>query len=461
MQQLLVSKENVLPELQEWNQNLDQPDSKPPNIKEEQEELWVGQEGKHLHGLEEADLTKFPSTAVCVTSEDEEKPQSSQLHQSRRNESTEVELLSSNSTDPRTVKTEANGDDCGGSQPARDGFQPHPDDMQQLVIKEEIISEQQECNLSVDQEDMKEEQERLWISQHGQEVHQLEEADVTKFPFTAVKPEKPESPQFHQSQSDESTEADPAASSSTVHRTLTAQADGEDDGGPQPASTSGPNSPLQTETSDRSSDSSETETDDSHNWEQARDLHSSFNCQKESNVSKQHKGMRTSEKSFDCSACGKRFGHKRNLITHMRIHTEQKPLGCSECGQRFRRKHNLVRHMRIHTGEKTFICSDCDKRFRQKSDLITHMRIHTGEKPFVCSECDKRFGQKSSLIFHLRIHTGEKPYGCSECGKGFRQKGQLISHMRTHTGEKPFGCSHCGRKFGEKSSFIFHMRSHT
>ncbi|XP_034021325.1 uncharacterized protein LOC117505900 [Thalassophryne amazonica] len=241
MQQLLVSKEGILPELQEWNQNLDQLDSKPPNIKEEQEELW---------------------------SEHEEKPQSSQLHQSQRDKSTEVELLSSNSTDPRTVKTEANGDDCGGSQPARDGFQPHPDDMQQSVIKEEIIPEQQLCNLNADQGDIKEEQERLWISQQGQQVHQLEEADVTKFPFTAVpvNTEKPESPQLHQNHSDESTEAEPAASSSTVHRTLTAQADGEDDGGPQPARTSGPNSPLQTETCDRSSDSSEPEPDNSRDW---------------------------------------------------------------------------------------------------------------------------------------------------------------------------------------------------
>ncbi|XP_034045322.1 uncharacterized protein LOC117527214 isoform X3 [Thalassophryne amazonica] len=101
MQQLLVSKEDILPEQQEWNQSLDQKNSEPTNIKEEQEELWT---------------------------EDEEKPQSSQLHQSQRDESAEVELLSRNSNRHRTLKTEAHEDDCGGSQPASSSnLQPHGD----------------------------------------------------------------------------------------------------------------------------------------------------------------------------------------------------------------------------------------------------------------------------------------------------------------------------------------------
>ncbi|XP_034039829.1 uncharacterized protein LOC117522504 isoform X5 [Thalassophryne amazonica] len=92
MQRLLVSKENILSDQQEGNQCLDQKDSEPPNMKEEQEELW---------------------------SEDEEKPQSSQL-QSPRYELTEVELLSSSLAEHKILKTEAKGEDCVGSQPAGD-----------------------------------------------------------------------------------------------------------------------------------------------------------------------------------------------------------------------------------------------------------------------------------------------------------------------------------------------------
>ncbi|XP_071378224.1 zinc finger and SCAN domain-containing protein 12-like isoform X2 [Centroberyx affinis] len=118
LQQLLVSKEEVPPEQQEWSPSLDQEDPEPPHIKEEQEELWTSQEGEQLQGLEEADITKFPSTSVPVKSEDdEEKPQSSQLHQSQTEENREAEPLASSSTEQ--MKTEADGEDCGVSEPAR------------------------------------------------------------------------------------------------------------------------------------------------------------------------------------------------------------------------------------------------------------------------------------------------------------------------------------------------------
>ncbi|KAL3065008.1 hypothetical protein OYC64_001114 [Pagothenia borchgrevinki] len=90
----------------------------PPHIKDEQEELWISQEGEQLQGLEEADITKSTFTSVPVKSEDdEEKPQSSQLHQ-RQTEH---------------LETEADGEDCGGPEPARNSdperhLQPETDD---------------------------------------------------------------------------------------------------------------------------------------------------------------------------------------------------------------------------------------------------------------------------------------------------------------------------------------------
>ncbi|XP_034042814.1 zinc finger protein 502-like [Thalassophryne amazonica] len=462
MQQLLVSKDDVLPKQHERNQSLDQKNSEAPNIKEEQGELW---------------------------SEGEEKPQSSQLHQSQRDESREVTRLSTNSTELRKMKTEADGDDCGRFQPTNSSdLQPNADDMQKLlVIKEEILPEQQACNLSADQEDIKEVQEKLYISQ------QLE-IDIAKIPFTAVPVksenyEKPQSSQDNPCQSDESTEPEPAASSSSTHRTLTEQAYREDYGGPQPASNSGPNSPLQSDTNGGNSDSSETETDDSVEWNQTRDLSSGFNCLKNRNVCvspsssnipknqlncsecgkvcghmkyfMQHKGRHAGEKPFGCPECGKKFGLKGNLTKHMRIHTAEKLFGCTKCSKRFHLKGNLTKHMRIHTGGKPFGCSECGKRFRQKGSLTRHTRIHTGEKPFVCSECGKRFGQKDNLNMHMIIHTGQKPFVCAECGERFGQKVHLKIHIRIHTGQKPFRCSECDKRFGQKGHLTRHMRIHT
>ncbi|XP_068448856.1 zinc finger protein 200-like [Clinocottus analis] len=78
----------------------EQEDLNPPHIKEEQEELWTSQEGEQLQGLEEAAI-KFSFT--LVKSENEEEAQSSQLHQRQTEQ----------------METEAEGADCGGSEPDR------------------------------------------------------------------------------------------------------------------------------------------------------------------------------------------------------------------------------------------------------------------------------------------------------------------------------------------------------
>ncbi|XP_034038527.1 zinc finger protein OZF-like [Thalassophryne amazonica] len=351
--------------------------------------------------------------------------------------------------------------------------------LQQLVIKEEMLPEQQELNLSVDQKDIKQEQEEVWTSNEGQQLHRLE-TEKTKLHFVPVKTENddeiPQSSQVHQNQSDESPEVDPVASSSPVHRTLTAQAGEEDNGGPQSASCSR----LPPDTNGRSSDFSEM---DSSKWKQKKENSSGFNSVKKSSVSASHSRCNMkkkykssenvkssghmnylkqgSEKTFSCSQCGKKFGHQSSLIRHTRIHTGQKPFGCSECGKRFVDTSSLIRHKKIHTGQKPFNCTECGKRFVDKSHMMTHMRIHTGRKPFSCSECGRRFGHKSRLITHMRNHTGQKPFSCSECGKQFGEKSCLVRHIRNHTGQKPFSCSECGKKFGDKSSLVRHLRIHT
>ncbi|XP_035851671.1 uncharacterized protein LOC116040300 [Sander lucioperca] len=107
VEQLLVVKEEVPPEQQEGSSSVDQEEPEPPpHIKEE---LWSSQEREQLQGLEEADITKFPFTLVHVKSEDdEEKAQSSQLHQRHT----------------QHMKTEADREDCGGPEPPRNSHPP-------------------------------------------------------------------------------------------------------------------------------------------------------------------------------------------------------------------------------------------------------------------------------------------------------------------------------------------------
>ncbi|XP_078123541.1 uncharacterized protein LOC144528670 [Sander vitreus] len=331
-------------EQQECSSSVDQQEPEPPpHIKEEQEELWSSQEGEQLQKLEEADITKFPFIPVPVKSEDDEEEDVEQL----------------------------------------------------LVVKEEVPPEQQECSSSADQQEpeplphIKEEQEELWSSQQGEQLQGLEEADITKFPFTPVPvksgdgEEKAQSSQLHQRQ--------------TQH--MEREADGEDCGGPKPARNSNPHPLLQPETEDQTGASSEPETDEPQ---------SALNSLK-------HDSRQT--KPFSCSECGKRFGFKSDFKRHMRTHTGEKPFSCSKCGRAFTDSGNQKKHMRTHTGEKPFSCSVCKKSFTRIDGLRSHMAVvHTGEKRFSCSVCNKRFAQSSRVKTHKCVGPMETEADGEDCG---------------------------------------------
>ncbi|XP_039665035.1 zinc finger and SCAN domain-containing protein 12-like [Perca fluviatilis] len=316
----------------------------------------------------------------------------------------------------------------------------HRADVQQLsVVKAEVPPEQQEWRSSLDQEDpepphIKEEQEELWTSQEGEQLQGLEEADI-KFLFTSVPvksdeddEEKAQSSQLHESQTEENREAERA------------EADGEDWGGPEPARNSDPDSPLQPATHDKTSDSSECETDDSADWEETREPQSGLNPLQNNEVAVSDLECNTGNTSVSSSECAGSFGHKKPLQNHSGVQTGGKSFCCSVCGKRYLRKKTLTTHMRLHSEEKCLTCSVCKASFSTPSNLVRHMRIHTGEKPFSCSVCSKRFTDPSNLKQHLKrhliVHTGEKLFSCSVCSKRFAQKGNLKQHLAIHTGEK-------------------------
>ncbi|XP_030266972.1 oocyte zinc finger protein XlCOF6.1-like, partial [Sparus aurata] len=332
-------KEEAPHEQQEWSSSLDQEDPPElPHIKEEQEELWTRHEGEQLPGLEEADI-KFTFTPVPVKSkdDDEEKPQSSQLHQRQ----TVFE-----NRDGKCWTTGADGGDCGELEPARNF---NPDTCLQPVTHDE---KSHSSELETDDSNVWEETREPQTSFNPLQNNEVPGSDVESYSREA-------SINFSE------------LASSFEHKGRP-QKHNDVQSGLKPFNCSVCGKVYHCKSSLNS-----------HMRLHSKEKHFSCSVCKKTfpwrTAVVSHMRMHTGEKPFSCSFCGARFARSSHLTIHLRVHTGEKPFNCSVCKMSFRDSSTLSRHRRVHTGEKPFSCSVCGKRFTQDGTLKRHRTVHMGE----------------------------------------------------------------------------------
>lgn len=71
------------------------------------------------------------------------------------------------------------------------------------------------------------------------------------------------------------------------------------------------------------------------------------------------------------STCGKKFGRKENIKSHVQTHLGDRQFRCRECGKCFVRQHDLKRHANIHTNDREYVCP-CSKPFARQDALTRH-----------------------------------------------------------------------------------------
>ncbi|KAK3312778.1 hypothetical protein B0H66DRAFT_380603 [Apodospora peruviana] len=78
-----------------------------------------------------------------------------------------------------------------------------------------------------------------------------------------------------------------------------------------------------------------------------------------------------------------------------------------------------------------WICryDDCGKRFGRKENIKSHVQTHLNDRQYQCPTCKKCFVRQHDLKRHAKIHTGIKPYPC-ECGNSFARHDALTRHRQ-------------------------------
>ena len=80
-------------------------------------------------------------------------------------------------------------------------------------------------------------------------------------------------------------------------------------------------------------------------------------------------------------------------------------------------------------GKWVCLYESCGKKFGRKENIKSHVQTHLNDRQYQCPHCHKCFVRQHDLKRHAKIHTGIKPYPC-ECGNSFARHDALTRHRQ-------------------------------
>jgi len=147
-------------------------------------------------------------------------------------------------------------------------------------------------------------------------------------------------------------------------------------------------------------------------------------------VKENHSGL-----SFSCSTCMKVFKSKGACVAHEAIHSG-KVYECEYCIDTFISETGKAKHVKFqHTLDyEKFTCEECGKEFGERTKLTSHMKFHQRHKDLVCEVCGKLFNKKYAKSKHKKVvHDNIRSHACNQCFFKTTSQAKLKHHiMKTH-----------------------------
>ena len=127
---------------------------------------------------------------------------------------------------------------------------------------------------------------------------------------------------------------------------------------------------------------------------------------------------------LECPECPFKTFSAKSFIQHSKGHAAGEPVSETDF------LHCLTSPNKPgDAASRPYVCNVCGKGFGRKTHLNTHLVIHSGEKPFKCPYCPYGATQKGNLKIHVQNHTGLKPFACKFCSYKSTQRIGLRLHI--------------------------------